>query len=190
MTLLSVLRKIEGRPGPLLAITAIAAILTPSHVDANGRVFSFQVQIAGPYEITLGTIPPSPSVGNLHLTIAVDDAARDLPIFDVEIAVTMFGPGGTSSENGPLAPEPDPADPRFFDVTTFVDREGTWTINVSLQGALGPASADFPVEVKNPNPLVGIATLIALLAILATLGLSIRASFVRRSKPQVEEDDE
>ncbi len=171
-------------------LVCVTAALAPAYVYANGRVVSFDSQVVGPYEITLGTIPPSPGVGNLHLTIAVDDTARDLPMFDVDIAVTMFGPGSTAAEVGPLTPEPDPTDPRFHDVSTFVDREGTWTISVSVQGALGPASADFPVEVRNANPLVGIATLIALLAILATLGLSIRASFVRRGRPKAEKDEE
>lgn len=163
----------------------MASILIPAYVYANGRAANFSSQTTGPYKITLGTIPPSPAIGDLHITIAVTEVTSDMPIFDVGIKVTLFGPGGLASKD-PIMAEPDNNDPRFQDVSSSVDIEGIWIINVSVEGAAGNGSANFPVEVKNTNPLLGIATLLALIGILTTLGLSIRASLVNRKKPRLE----
>ena len=43
----------------------------PANVSANGRAGQFVRQVAGPYEIALGTILDSPVVGALHLTMTI-----------------------------------------------------------------------------------------------------------------------
>ena len=70
-------------------------------------------------------------------------------------------------------------------MSTSVDREGAWIFNVSVSGNLEDGSADFPVEVRNASPLIGIATMLVMVLLLVVLGLSFRSYLKeggRRSK--------
>ena len=57
----------------VFVITVIA--FGPSTVLGNGRVVSFVSKVTGAYEIAFGTIPGTPSVGNLHITISLTEIA-------------------------------------------------------------------------------------------------------------------
>ncbi len=169
--------------GWLLALAAIVTLVLPPVVTyANGRVIQFERRIAGPYEIAVGTIPQSLVIGSLHLTMSISDAATDTFILNTEVTVTGKGPESDAIEIGPLAAQINPNDPAFHDVNTSVDRVGVWSFVISVSGDLGDASAEFPIEVKNSSPLIGIATLAALLGFVIVLGFSIRAYLRERGK--------
>ena len=151
---------------------ALLALVVEGRAYANGRVVRFVRQVAGPYEIALGTIPPTPAPGALHLTMTVANASSKSYVLDAEIAVTGKSPESDSSGLGPLSATHNPEDPTFYDINTTVDREGTWLFTVAVSSDLGEASADFPIEVRKANPLAGIATLLLLVALLTIIGLS------------------
>ena len=172
----------------LLGIAAVAAVnFTASQAHANGRVVEFDRQIAGPYEIALGKIPPSPIVGNLYLSILLTEAESKAPVLGAKVVVAAIGPsveGETSPmrddpEIGPIVVNPDP-DPQnyagYYDTEQpiVLDRPGMWMFTVSVDGKEGGAAAEFPVEVTTPNPLIGIITLVALLAFIIVVALAIR----------------
>ena len=74
-------------------LVCLAALtLLPSEAWANGRVAQFVRQVAGPYEIALGTVPNQPVVGPLHMTMTVTEVASDEPMLDAEVVVTGVGP--------------------------------------------------------------------------------------------------
>ncbi len=148
---------------------------TPAIAEANGRVVRYERRVSGPYEIALGTIPDSPSVGNLHLTMTVADASSKATVIGAEITVTGDGPDPASTRIGPQAAQSNLTNPSFYDLNTSVDSEGIWMFMVSVRSELGDAQAEFPVEVRNPSPIAGILTLVVLIALLAILGFSLRA---------------
>ena len=158
----------------MLAVSAVAL--------ANGRVQVFDRRVGGPYEIAVGTIPSTPFVGTLHFTIMVTDVVTDTSVLRPEIVVTGTGPESDAVEIGPITATSDPANPVFNDVATQVDRVGVWSFVISVSGDLGDASAEFPIEVKNSSPLIGIATLAALLGFVIVLGFSFRAYLRERGK--------
>lgn len=158
----------------LMAVSAAAV--------ANGRVQVFDTRVGGPYEIPVGTIPGSPLVGTLHFTIKVTDFATGASVLRPEIVVTGTGPGSDAIEIGPIAATADPANPVFNDLATQVDRIGPWVFNVTVNSELGEGSADFPIDVRQTNPLMGILTHVALLALLGVLGFSVRIFLRERSK--------
>ncbi len=161
----------------ILVLVAVSAVAV-----ANGRVQVFDKRVGGPYEIAVGTIPGTPVVGALHFTIKVTDVATGVSVLRPEIIVTGTGPVSDAVEIGPIAATSDPANPVFNDVVTHVDRVGAWVFSVSVNGDLGEGSAEFPIEVRNSNPLIGIVTLVALLAFLGFLGFSVRIFMRERSK--------
>jgi hypothetical protein len=114
------------------------------------------------------------------MTVA-DQASRSL-IQNATVTVAGSGPGAAATEIGPLVAQHNLSDPLFYDISTSVDREGTWIFHVSVNGDLGDGSADFPVEVRNVSPLTGIAALVLLLVFLVVLGLSMRAYLGGRAR--------
>jgi hypothetical protein len=159
----------------------MVALLWPGPVLANGRVKRLVPQDAGPYTISLGTIPQAPALGSLHLTMTVVERSSGAFIMDARVSVTGAGPGGEAAEIGPLVAQNNPLDPTFYDIGTSVDREGTWTFTVGVSSELGDASSDFPIQVARASPLTGIATLLGFLAFLTVLGLSVRV-FLRQQR--------
>ena len=154
----------------------------PAIVQANGRVTSFERKTTGPYEIGLGTIPPSPSVGNLHLALTVTDTATKSPVLDANLQLQGTGPDSTEIEIGPTIAANSIQEPTYYEVNTEVDREGIWLFTTTITDDNGVHSAEFQVEVKNASPLTGILTLVVLLAFLIIFGLSLRASLGGRRK--------
>ena len=173
----------------LLGIAAVAAVnFTASQAHANGRTVEFERRIAGPYEIALGKIPPSPIVGNLYLSILLTEVESKAPVLGAEVVVSATGPPieGEASpmrvrpEIGPIIVNPDP-DPQnyagYYDTEQpiVLDRSGWWTFAVNVDSPdAGKASAQFLVNVTTPNPLIGIITLVALLAFIIVVALAIR----------------
>ena len=157
-----------------LVMAAIGLTMLVAVAHANGRVTEFQRQVAGPYEIAVGTIPGAPVVGTLHLTMTVTDVASKTPILDAVIAVTGRGPEPDATEVGPLTAVNNPTDPVFYDATTFVDRVGDWTFTVAVSSGLGDATADFGVEVASPSSFGQMITWIAVVVffVLIVLGLT------------------
>ena len=162
----------------LLLVAGLAVLVAsfPVVVQANGRVTNFQKKMAGPYEIGLGTIPPSPSVGNLHLALTVTDAVSKTPVLDARVELVGAGPDSAEIEIGPTVATNSTLDPAYYEVNTSVGREGIWLFTTKITDADGNHSADFHVEVKNASPITGILTLVVLVAFLIIFGLSIRAS--------------
>ena len=48
-------------------------LIFPVDILANGNVTEFVTKTAGPYEVSLGTMPPDPGVGNIHFSVKVSD---------------------------------------------------------------------------------------------------------------------
>ena len=166
----------------LIAAAAMLAVpLATAH--ANGRVIRFESHTAGPYRLSVGTIPDNPVVGNLHVTMTI--TVRGLtnePVLDAEVSVSGAGPESDAAEIGPLRAEHNADDPAFYDINTFVDRQGEWRFTVTVSGPHGEGEARFPIEVTTQSPLIGIVTIVALVAFLAALGFSLRAFLRERSR--------
>lgn len=163
----------------VLAVLTVL-LVTPAAAQANGGVTRFVRRAAGPYEVALGTVPPSPGVGNLHLTVTVLEQSTEAQVLDAEVSVTAVGPGPDAAEVGPLRAVNDIKSPWSYDVNMRVDREGEWRFAVSVSAAPGDASAEFVVDVRNASPVAGAITMLVLVALLVVLGLSLRA-YVRES---------
>ena len=162
-------------PAVCLLFFAAAAAAVPQVADANGRIVRLQTLQAGPYELSVGTVPKTPQIGVFHMTMTIADASTKAYLVDAEVRITGVGPDGPANEVGPLIATGSLRDPSFYEANPSVDREGTWVFTIAVAAELGEASADFPVEVRQANPLIGVVTFLALAAFLVILGLSARA---------------
>ena len=162
-------------PAVCLLLFAAAAAAVPQVAYANGRVVRLQALRAGPYEISIGTVPKTPEIGVFHMTMTVADASTKAYVLDAEVRVTGVGPDGPANEIGPLIATASSRDPSFYEANPSVDREGPWVFTIAVAAELGEASADFTVDVRQANPLIGVVTFLALAAFLVIIGLSARA---------------
>ncbi len=162
---------------------AVALFAVPlATANANGRVIKFENHAAGPYMLSIGTIPENPVVGNLHVTMTITSPPGKDLILDAEVSVSGSGPGSEQVDIGPLPAELDATDPGFYDINTFVDRQGEWQFTFLVNGPHGEGTALLPIEVTTQSPLIGIVTITALVAFLAALGYSLRAFLRERSR--------
>ncbi|MCH8869081.1 MAG: hypothetical protein IIC85_05175 [Chloroflexi bacterium] len=166
----------------LLALAVAATAGSLGRVHANGRVLEFDRRAAGPFEIAVGKIPSTPSVGPLHLTMTVTETATGASIIGADVVVTGVGPDSTSVEIGPLEATSDLQDPTFYDVALQVDRIGIWVFTVVVEADLGKGTADFPIEVVESSPITGIVTIVAVVAFGLVLGLTVRLFLTERKK--------
>ena len=167
----------------LLVLVASALTVAPSAVlEANGRVGQYMRSVAGPYEIALGTIPDTPVVGVLHLTVTVSEAESKDPILDAEVTVAGTGPEGETPEIGPILAVTNPRDPLYYDVSTSVDRTGLWSFRVSVSSGLGEASTEYLIDVRSPSPFVGVFTWVTILLFVTLVGLGILPSIRARRR--------
>ena len=170
----------------LAALLASALAAAPAAVSqANGRVGQFVTNVAGPYEIALGTIPDRPVVGVLHVTITVTDTSSDTPVLDAHVTVAGTGPEANAPEIGPYEAVNNPMEPLYYDVSASVDRVGLWSFTVSVDSDLGQAAADYLIEVRTPNPFMRIFSWVTVLLFVTVVALgllpAIRAR--RRRRP-------
>ena len=153
----------------------MALSLASLEVDGNGSVRSYQKRISGDYEIGLGTVPPSPHPGVVHLAVYVADPKTGDTYDDMAVYLTGSGPSVANSEIGPLKMTNTIRDPSYYELDIAIEIEGLWIIQISISGPQGDATAIYEVEVNEANSLVSIATLGLLLGILVIIGLASRA---------------
>ena len=173
---MSTLIRLASIPFAALVLFIVAA----PQVWANGRVLRFETQQAGPYRVSLGTIPDTPVVGNIHLTVTVWDSAKDEYVLDARVAVIGESPGDDPIEIGPLVADRNLREPTYYEINTSVDEVGRWEFTVRVEAAPGAAETTFTLEVVEASPLGGIAILAVLLGLVTVLGLSARAYFRQR----------
>ena len=166
----------------MLLVAVMLLLGAAQQVSANGRVLGFDRQQAGPYRVSLGTIPNTPVVGNIHLTVTVEDSATDEYVLDASVAVIGKGPGDSPMELGPLAADRNLREPTYYEVNTAVDEVGQWAFTVLVDAAPGAAETTFAIQVVESSPVGGIAALVVLLVLVTILGLSGRAYFRQRKR--------
>tara|TARA_B100000686_G_scaffold14666_1_gene13944 strand:- start:1367 stop:1939 length:573 start_codon:yes stop_codon:yes gene_type:complete len=158
----------------LLAFTVFLS-LTFSVLEGNGSVQTYQKEVSGPYEIGLGTVPPSPYPAVTHFAVYVADSLTGDRYSDVEVNLRGILPAIKRQEIGSQEMQNSLLDPFYYELDVNVQHEGLWQIIVNVSGSDGTAEATFLIEVVARNPLLPIATFGLLLLILMIIGFSVRA---------------
>ena len=137
---------------------------------------------AGPYNLTIGTIPDPPTVGEAILIIEVTDPDTNERVVGLDVRIVPSGPEGLEREPDTLYGLVDSYDPTLYETRAELPSAGPWTFNVIVDGQRGSGEAQFSYDVKRVNPIGGIITLVTLIAFLTVIGLSMRAFLKERGK--------
>ena len=72
----------------LLAVLATLAVLSAVTASANGSVrLVVSDEVAGPYLLRVGVLPGDPTLGPLHVSIVIQDAAGEVAVEDAAVSV-------------------------------------------------------------------------------------------------------
>ena len=152
----------------LAAVVYAAGGTEPPGVHANGATKELvRSERAGPYELRVSISPGTPRVGNLHLSIQVKDAARGEILTRGAVTVTANGPEG-ATDVGPVRANTSPDSPQFYDIDIPLDAVGRWNFTLDIEGELGDAVLEVPLDVSGAegfNLIFLLAVAIALLAL-------------------------
>ena len=171
----------------ILTLATLAAFALSTLDSASGHGGGFQLtrrEIAGPYELLLGTIPDPLVVGEAILILSVANPDTGARVLNAHVTVTSEGPASAIPNAGPLIAGPDSYDPTLYEARAELDAEGRWMFTIDVSGQAGTGSASFAYEVEKLSPIAGLITLAALLGFLTILGLSIRAFIKDRTRGQ------
>lgn len=134
---------------PVLAVLLmVLSGLTPASANGGTKPVVKNARV-GPYEMQVGIFPGNPKVGNLHLSILVNDAEAGESITDATIMVMAAGPAGTAVA-GPVQATNTPQAPQFYDADIELTVEGDWTLTLETDSRLGKASLEIPLRVTPP----------------------------------------
>lgn len=167
-----------------ITVLVVASLLSTasSRAYGNGKVIKYERHIDGPYEISFGTIPASPVIGNLHMSISVSLVETGALPQNIDIKITGKGPDREDIEIGPIAATQSFTEPSYHEVNIIVDRTGIWLFTVYVKGDQGAAKGVFDINVEKVNVLPGILTMLLLLVLLTILGFSLRSMFATKNK--------
>jgi hypothetical protein len=171
----------------VIALASLAAItLLPSGARANGRVAEYVRQVAGPYEVALGTVPNRPVVGALHMTMTVTEISSETLVLDAEVVVIGTGPepeeGVEAVDVGPIEALVNATSLGFYDVNTSVDRAGAWRFTVDVTAGPGDASTVFAMDVKKASGAFRLLTWVTVVVFFALVGLGLLPMIRERSR--------
>ena len=169
----------------LCAFLALWGVLTSCADSAYAHGGGFQLNkraSAGPYNLTIGTIPDPPTVGEAILILEVTDSGTDERLTGLIVTIVPRGPEGLEEEPDTLYGLEDSYDPTLYETRAELPSEGPWTFDVIVEGQAGSGEARFSYDVKRVNPIGGIITLVTLIAFLTVIGLSMRAFLKERGK--------
>ena len=131
----------------LILMVWAVLLLHQGPVQANGATrLVLENERAGPYQLQVGILPGSPKVGNLHLSIEIDDAASGASVADALVWVTATGPEG-STNTGPVQASRLLTSGQSYEVNISLDTEGSWLVTIDVDAAQGEVSLDIPLEV-------------------------------------------
>ena len=153
----------------------VTVFITLQFVDANGSVRRYEIKQVGGHEIGLGTVPASPTVGVVHFVVYVKDLETEVSYTDAEVSFLASAPYTRNSDIGPIPMTNTVMDPTYYELNTSLDEEGMWFIVIEVQTPSGKNSVNYQINVQEPNPILPILTVSALLAVLVILGVSARA---------------
>ena len=144
-------------------------------VEANGSIRSYEKKVIGEYVIGLGTTPASPSMGVTHFAAFVENEQTGTKYVDAEIEFVSSFSAIDLPEADPVLMKNSIMDPMYYEIDTSFNKEGVWFVMLTVRRGGDEVSVVYEVQVQEPNPIVPILTVGALLFFLAILSLSLRS---------------
>jgi hypothetical protein len=157
----------------LAGLVALAMGAPARDTGAHGGRVRLAKVPAGPYLVSVWTLPDPPRVGSLDVSLAVMEPRSERALLDAAARLTVTprpGPGAAIVRDLKLGGEGNPI---LYHALLEVPSAGAWQVTVAVEGPAGRGEASFDLSVKPtrsfgwslaPGVVVGLAVLAWVLA--------------------------
>jgi len=139
-----------GRLALLAAMMALA-LAQARHVRGDGGLLRL-CQQCGPYQVTVFTSPTPLRAGPVDFSVLVQDAATSAVVSDAKVVFRMTPAGEAGAAVDHVATTAAATNKLLKAAQFELPSAGTWQVEVLVDGPLGRARTQFPVEVSGPMP--------------------------------------
>jgi hypothetical protein len=151
------------------------ATLSPCQARADGGTIRLSEEKGG-YRITVFTTPTPLRAGPVDISVLVQEAATGEPASEVQITIKAEWRGSPDMTLHHRATKEAATNKLFYAATLDLPEPGWYSLEVSIDGALGEAQVRFEVDAAEPlpswlamSPWVGWPILVILLFIIHKL---------------------
>ena len=163
---------------PLMALW-LAVKDTP--VEANGQTVTVLDTTHGPYRVEVRVSPPTPRVGNLHMSVVLRTLDGTQPVNDASVRVRALGPAPDSLLAGPVDAVPTTETLNWYDLNLALPQDGEWSFTIDISRDEETIALEFPLLVSSGGVNWGIVVvLIAALPLLVSAAWYLRQASAGR----------
>ena len=164
-----------------LPIVALRLAAPAAPVSANGQTVAILDTEQGPYRVEVRVAPPTPRVGNLHVSVVLQTRDDLQPVGDAAVRLRALGPSPESLLLGPLIAVPDAGLPNWYDLNLALPQDGEWRFTLDILRGDDTTVVEFPVLVRAGGVNWGVvAVVIASLPLLVSAAWYVRQATGRR----------
>ncbi|MBX3013764.1 MAG: hypothetical protein KF832_19740 [Caldilineaceae bacterium] len=144
----------------------------PTIVNAHGSGAPRLADVpAGPYRLWVWSLPDPVRVGEMHLSVAVAEAIPEQTSDpDVAVTIRLVAQAAPQVELRQAASKQARFLQTYYETDFMIPTVGEWQASVTIEGAAGKGSADFPITVLPPQALSWTMALWGGLALVAIVG--------------------
>ena len=111
---------------------------------------------AGPYWLSVWTTPDPARVGEFHLTLGLSEPGEGreagAPVLGANMQVRLEpATATTGSPVTAMATNENSTNKLFYEADVTIPAEGTWQVQIQVDGPAGVGAASFPLEVGPPQ---------------------------------------
>ncbi len=136
----------------------------------------------GDYGVVVTSTPGRPTEGLVHLTFSVSDAETGEVIRDAALELTANPPAESELTEASFVIDRSDINPDLYDVDVRLEDEGIWALGLSIDGPLGLATVEVPLEVRGPASKIFAILIVVLAFPLLLVLLEIWRRWDRRKK--------
>jgi hypothetical protein len=157
----------------VVAVALSSPTVALAHGGGTPRLIDVPV---GPYRLYVWSSPEPLRVGDMHVTIAVVEAAQtsaklDEPVVDANVRVLLKPLNEQNEPFARAATNQTTLLQRYYETDFSIPAAGIWQAVIEVSGPAGAGSASFDVEVLPPRRLNWQIALIITGALLIGIGL-------------------
>ena len=164
-----------------LSVLGLWAAVLDAPASANGQTVSIFDTVEGPYRVEVRVSPPTPRVGNLHMSVVLQSTVNMQPVHDASVWVRAIGPAPDSLLVGPVNAEPTTELLNWYDLNVALPQDGEWSFALDISQGEDSTIVEFPVLVSSGGVNWGVAVVfIAALPMLVSAAWYLRRATAGR----------
>jgi hypothetical protein len=154
---------------PVAGLVALAIGALAGETEAHGGRVQLAKAPAGPYLVSVWTLPDPPRVGSLDVSLAVMEPRTERALLDATARLTATPRGGPAGVLAHALERGAGGNPILYHALLDVPAAGPWQVTITVDGPAGSGQVGFDLAVERAPSILwsvapGVAVGLALLA--------------------------